>query len=246
MVELARLQKPGKRPSEYSKTKVPVDLSCLGKVVEWRAEKGESLLERIRNSQQTLDLDKINATCYDPQATMDFSQSRRGITLRNPHRWDLTLYAALEYGKEHGKKSVPLPLRIPLDDLGPERGRTNTSDWKWRMDLNLQPYGLYQILTSRNIWLVKAYPSFSTRLVASFSNPKRCEAWGYAICLQTRSCWEQSWFRYLRTSMGSIYARACTEGLAFKWGCRDEACLVSPVLCWRTTSRSHGRWEGYC
>jgi hypothetical protein len=35
---------------------------------------------------------------------MDFSQGRRGIAPRNPHRWDLTLHAALEYGKEHGKK----------------------------------------------------------------------------------------------------------------------------------------------
>ena len=49
-------------------------------------------------------MDKINATRYDPQATMDFSQGRRGIAPRNPHRWDLTLHAALEYGKEHGKK----------------------------------------------------------------------------------------------------------------------------------------------
>ena len=65
----------------------------------------QGLLERIRNSQQTqADLDKINATCYDPQATMDFSQGRRGITPRNPHRWDLTLHATLEYGKEQGKK----------------------------------------------------------------------------------------------------------------------------------------------
>ena len=63
------------------------------------------LLERIRNGQQTQeDMDKLNATCYDPQATMDFSQGRRGITPLNPHRWDLTLHAALEYGKEHGKK----------------------------------------------------------------------------------------------------------------------------------------------
>ena len=65
----------------------------------------QGLLERIRNSQRMQeDLDKINATCCDPQATMDFSQGRRGITPRNPHRWDLTLHAALEYGKEHGKK----------------------------------------------------------------------------------------------------------------------------------------------
>ena len=49
-------------------------------------------------------MDKLNATCYDPQATMDFSQGQRGITPRNPHQWDLTLHAALEYGKEHGKK----------------------------------------------------------------------------------------------------------------------------------------------
>ena len=41
----------------------------------------QGLLERIRNSQQTQeDLDKINATCCDPQATIDFSQGRRGIT----------------------------------------------------------------------------------------------------------------------------------------------------------------------
>jgi hypothetical protein len=35
---------------------------------------------------------------------MHFSQGRRGITPRNAHRWDLTLHATLEYGKEHGKK----------------------------------------------------------------------------------------------------------------------------------------------
>ena len=47
----------------------------------------QGLLERIRNGQQTQeDMDKLNATCYDPQATMDVSQGRRGITPRNPHR----------------------------------------------------------------------------------------------------------------------------------------------------------------
>ena len=50
------------------------------------------------------DMDKLNATCYDPQAAMDFSQGRTGITPRNPHRWDLNLHAALQYGKEHDKK----------------------------------------------------------------------------------------------------------------------------------------------
>ena len=73
-----------------------------------RAEKDPfllGLLERIRTGQQTqADMDKLNDTCYDPQAAMDFSQGRTGITPRNPHRWDLTLHAALEYGKEHGKK----------------------------------------------------------------------------------------------------------------------------------------------
>jgi PIF1-like helicase len=62
------------------------------------------LLERIRNGQQTQeDMDKLN-TCYDPQAAMDFSQGRRAITPLNKHRWDLTLHAVLEFGKEHGKK----------------------------------------------------------------------------------------------------------------------------------------------
>jgi len=37
----------------------------------------QGLLERIRNGQQTQeDIDKLNATCYDPQATMDFSPKR--------------------------------------------------------------------------------------------------------------------------------------------------------------------------
>ena len=71
----------------YQNKGVPGDLSCLRKVVEWRAEKGEGLLERIWNSQQKQeDLDKINATRYDPQATIDFSQGRRGIAPRNPLR----------------------------------------------------------------------------------------------------------------------------------------------------------------
>jgi hypothetical protein len=48
-------------------------------------------------------MDKLN-TCYDPQAAMDFSQGRRAITPLNKHRWDLTLHAVLEFGKEHGKK----------------------------------------------------------------------------------------------------------------------------------------------
>jgi hypothetical protein len=62
------------------------------------------LLERIRNGQQTQeDMDKIN-TCYDPETAMDFSQGRRAITPLNKHRWDLTLHAALEFGKEHSKK----------------------------------------------------------------------------------------------------------------------------------------------
>jgi hypothetical protein len=62
------------------------------------------LLERIRNGQQTQeDMDKLNA-CYDPEAALDFSQGRRAITPLNKHRWDLTLHAVLEFGKEHGKK----------------------------------------------------------------------------------------------------------------------------------------------
>ena len=81
----------------------------------------QGLLERIRNGQQTQeDMDKLNATCYDPQATMDFSQGRRGITPRI-----LTLHAALEYGKKHGKK-------VSLDDLGPERGRGGGRHAAWR------------------------------------------------------------------------------------------------------------------
>ena len=39
-------------------------------------------------------MDKLNSTCYDPKEVMDLSQ----------HRWDLTLYAALEFGKAHGRK----------------------------------------------------------------------------------------------------------------------------------------------
>jgi PIF1-like helicase len=63
------------------------------------------LLDRIRNGQQTReDMDKLNASCYDPQAAMDFSQGRRAITPLNRHRWDLTLHAVLEFGKEHNKK----------------------------------------------------------------------------------------------------------------------------------------------
>jgi hypothetical protein len=86
----------------------------------------QGLLEQIRNGQQTQeDMDKLNATCYDPQATMDFSRGRRGITPRNPYRWDLTLHAAL--GKEHGKKvwmtRVPSEEEVEavmqLGDAGP-------------------------------------------------------------------------------------------------------------------------------
>ena len=63
------------------------------------------LLERIRNGQQTQeDMDKLNSICYDPKEAMDFSQGRRAITPLNKHRWDLTLHAALEFGKEHGRK----------------------------------------------------------------------------------------------------------------------------------------------
>jgi hypothetical protein len=49
-----------------------------------RAEKDPfplGLLERIRNGQQTqADMEKLNDTCYDPRAAMDFSQGRTGIT----------------------------------------------------------------------------------------------------------------------------------------------------------------------
>src|ERR1700722_16102597 len=90
----------------------------------------QGLLERIRNGQKTQeDMDKLNATCYDPQATMDFSQGRRGITPRNPHRWNLTLHAALEYGKEHGKK---WPFFSPHTSGRPERGRGGGRHAAWR------------------------------------------------------------------------------------------------------------------
>jgi hypothetical protein len=46
----------------------------------------QGLLERIRNGQQTQeDMDKLNATCYDPQATMNFSQGRSEALHRETH-----------------------------------------------------------------------------------------------------------------------------------------------------------------
>jgi len=49
-------------------------------------------------------MDTLNNTCYDPEAALDFPHGRRAITPLNKHRWDLTLHAVLEYGKEHGKR----------------------------------------------------------------------------------------------------------------------------------------------
>jgi len=104
----------------------------------------QGLLERIRNGQQTQeDMDKLNATCYDPQATMDFSQGRRGIAPRSP-------YTPLSNTARSTVKKCPF--------FSPHTsGRPGSRARKrWRPSCSLATLDLYSHMS-------KACPSSSTR-----------------------------------------------------------------------------------
>ena len=128
-----------------------------------------------------------------------------------------------------------IPQKTTLEWIGPVTrsevlGSCGQVDTTW--PFKISPFDIYRGLGIWYMLSMKACPYSSAHLVASFSNPKSCGAWG----------WPRSWFRYWKRS---TYARACTERPAFKWECRDEACPVSHVSWCQTTSRSRGRWEGY-